>query len=123
MGLTGADRPEGTVFAPLVGRIAPIAQPNGRRRTCPKKFHADKGDDARPCRRYLRRRGIKARIARKKVEGKATLGRHRWVVERTVAWLHSNRRLAIRYERSGALHQAVLDLGCALSCLNALERP
>jgi len=30
--------------------------------------------------------------------------------------------LAIRYERHEALHQAFLDLGCALICLNALTR-
>jgi len=27
------------------------------------------------------------------------LGRHRWVVERTLAWLNRDRRLTIRYER------------------------
>ena len=33
---------------------------------------------------------------------------------RTIAWLHRNRRLLIRYERRPELHQAFLDLGCAL---------
>ncbi len=75
----------------------------------------------RRCRRYLRRRGIKCRIARKGVESKTRLGRHRWVVERTLAWLHANRRLAIRYERLDAIHQAFLDLGCALICLRFLQ--
>ncbi|HEX5505414.1 MAG TPA: IS5 family transposase [Thermomicrobiales bacterium] len=120
-GLTGADRPDETVFEPLVEGIAPIKQPNGRRRKRPKKFHADKGYDVRRCRRYLRRRGIACRIARKGVESKTKLGRHRWVVERTLAWLHSNRRLAIRYERLEAIHQAFLDLGCALICHNCLQ--
>jgi len=45
-------------------------------------------------------------IARKGVEGKTRLGRHRWVVERTLTWLHSNRRLAIRYEREDLLDAA-----------------
>jgi len=32
------------------------------------------------------------------------------------------RRLAIRYERREELHQALLDLACALICLKALRR-
>jgi transposase len=119
--LTGADRPDQPAFEPLVERIPPIAQPNGRRRRRPKKLHADQGYDVRRCRRYLRRRGIQCRIARKGVESKTHLGRHRWVVERTFAWLHRYRRLAIRYERREELHQALLDLGCALICFHALQ--
>jgi hypothetical protein len=35
----------------------------------------------------LRKRGIKSRIARKGIESGERLGRHQWVVERTLAWL------------------------------------
>jgi len=31
-------------------------------------------------------------------------GRHRWVVEHTLAWLARYRRLTISYERTAALH-------------------
>ncbi len=121
-GLTGAERPDETVFEPLVEAIPPIRQPNGRRRKRPRKLHADKGYDVRRCRRFLRQRKIKVRIARKGVESKAKLGRHRWVVERTLAWLNHFRRLAIRYERREDIHQALLDLGCALICFRFLQR-
>ena len=47
-------------------------------------------------RRYLRRRGITARIARIGVDFSERLDRHRWVVERTISWLLAFRRLAIR---------------------------
>jgi len=30
--------------------------------------------------------------------------RHRWVVERTFAWLHNFRRLVVRYERKAHLY-------------------
>jgi transposase len=50
------------------------------------------------CKGALRRRGIKSRIARKGIESSEKLGRHRWVVERTLAWLAKYRRLTIRYE-------------------------
>jgi transposase len=46
-----------------------------------------------------RRRGIMPRIARRRVEGSERLGRHRWVVERTLAWFARFRRLTVRYER------------------------
>jgi hypothetical protein len=48
----------------IVEDIPPIRMPAGRRRTRPAKVHADKGYDSRVNRAYLRRRGIKARIAR-----------------------------------------------------------
>ena len=83
----------------------------------PTKLHADKGYDYPACRAALAERGIADRIARRGIEDRPQLGRHRWVVERTLAWLARYRRLTIRYERDEMLHQAFLDLGCALICL------
>lgn len=120
-GLTAANRPDDTVFEALVDSVEPIKRPRGRPRRRPAKLHADKGYDYRHCRAHLRRRGIKGRIARKGVESKTKLGRYRWVVERTLAWLHRFRRLTIRYERLEELHQAFLDLGCALICLSFIR--
>ena len=60
------------------------------------------------------------RIARKGVESSQTLGRYRWVAERTLSWLDNNRRLTIRYERRDDIHLAFLYLGCALICLDHL---
>jgi transposase len=51
------------------------------------------------------------RIARRGIESSQRLGRHRWVVERTVAWLNRYRRLTICYERRADIHQAFLTLG------------
>jgi hypothetical protein len=31
-----------------------------------------------------------------------------------LAWLNQFRRLTVRYERRASIHQAFLDLGCAL---------
>jgi hypothetical protein len=42
---------------------------------------------------WLRQRAIAPRIARKGIESSTTLGKHRWVIERTVAWLFGYRRL------------------------------
>ena len=94
----------------------------GRPRKRPTKLHADLGYASRKNRAALRRRHIAPRIARKGIESRERLGRHRWVAERDFAWLHRNRRLLVRYERDPALHDAFLDLGCALICWQFLER-
>jgi transposase len=69
----------------------------------------------------LRRRGIECRIARRGIESSQRLGRHRWVVERTFAWINRFRRLAVRYERLADIHLAFVDLACALICLRFLQ--
>lgn len=99
--------------------LGPRGRP-GRPRQRPGKLHADKAYDVPRCRRYLRRRGIGCRIARKGVESSERLGRHRWVVERTLAWFARHRRLTIRYERRDDAHLALLHLTSSLICLNYL---
>ena len=86
----------------------------GRLRKRPGKLHADKGYGFSRCRQALRKRGIKPRITRRGIESSERLGTHRWVVERTLAWLNRYRRLQVRYERRADIHQAFLSLGCAL---------
>ena len=120
--LTGANRHDSMVFEALIDAVPAIRQPSGRRRKRPAKLHADKAYDIPRCRRALTRRRIKVRIARKGIESSTRLGRHRWVIERTLAWLSRYRRLTIRYERRVDIHQAFLTLGCALICFNHLPR-
>ena len=118
--LTGANRHDAVVFEELLDAVPLIRQPNGWRRKRPGKLHADKAYDIPRCRRALTRRHIKVRIARKGIDSSERLGRHRWVVERTLSWLNRYRRLTIRYERRADIHQAFLTLGCALICFKAL---
>ncbi len=121
--LTGANRHDSMVFEELIDAVPMIRQPSGQRRKRPAKLHADKAYDIPRCRRFLHRRHIKVRIARRGIESSQRLGRHRWVIERTLAWLHRYRRLTIRYERRVDIHQAFLTLGCALICFNRLPPP
>ena len=108
-------------FEELIDAVEPIKRPRGRPRRPPEKLHADKAYDDNKCKGTLRRRGRKSRIARKGIESSEKLGRYRWVVERTLAWLSKYRRLAIRYERRDDIHEAFLHLGCSLICLNYLS--
>jgi IS5 family transposase len=89
----------------------------------PAKLHGDKGYDDPRCRRALRRRGICPRIARRGIEPSQRLGRHRYVVERSLAWLVGYRRLQVRYERRADLLLGFAYLACALICLKSLNQP
>jgi transposase len=110
------------VFEELVDSIPPIKGARGGPRKRPDKQHADKGYDYPRCRGSLRRRGIKARIARRGVDSSERLGRWRWVVERTFSWMACYRRLVVRYERRADIHEGFLQLTCALICFNRLQK-
>jgi transposase len=81
----------------------------------------DRGYDSQPHRDRLAARGIIAIFGRRRTSHGSGLGVFRWVVERTLAWLHRFRRLAVRYERHDRVHHAFLTLGCALICWNYLK--
>ncbi len=119
--LSGANRHDSMFLAPLLdGQRAVKGTGRGRPRRRPLKLHADKGYDNRRCRAYLRRRGITARIARIGVDSSQRLGRHRWVVERTIGWLMAYKRLALRYDRTAATITALARLAVTLICARRL---
>src|SRR5919199_1479726 len=107
-----------------VDAIPPIFGPRGkpgRPRFRPDKLHADKGYDYPEKLRALRKRGITPRIARKGIESGERLGRYRWVVERSLAWLLGFRRLGVRYERRAEMLRGLLHLACSLICIRFLK--
>ena len=118
--VTAANVNDTTMFQAIVADIPPIRTPAGRRRARPAKVHADKGYDSRANRAYLRRRGIRARIARRQIESSARLGRHRWKVERSLSWLSCWRRLQVRWDRDAGRWFAFVLVACAVVCFNRL---
>jgi IS5 family transposase len=123
VGLSAANTHDSQLLEAMVDAVPAVIGPRGcpgRPRRRPAKLHADKGYDYPTCRRALRRRGIRPRIARRGVESSQRLGHHRWKVERSLAWLLANRRLTVRYERRADILQALLHLACALICLRKL---
>ncbi len=89
MRLTGANQHDSTMLEEMVDAVPLIRQSWGPPRKRPGKLHADKAYDNRRCRRSLRQRRIQPRIARRGIESRTRLGRHRWVVERTLALILS----------------------------------
>jgi transposase len=86
------------------------------------KLHADQAYDRADLRRWLRGKRIGVRIARKGVDSSQRLGRHRWVIERTMSWLTGYRRLSPRYERNPRDYLAFLGLAAAICCYKRLRR-
>ena len=119
--LTGGNRHDSTQLIPLVDRVPPVRGTVGRPRRRPDRVTGDRAYDYPSRRRELRQRGIKAEIARRQTEHGSGLGRYRWVVERTFAWLHKFKRLLVRYDRRHEIHQAFLALGCCLVCFRRLQ--
>lgn len=75
--LTTANVHDSTVFEDLVDSVPPVKGKRGRPRKRPDKPHADKGYDYPRCRRFLGKRGIKVRMARRGLESSERLGRWR----------------------------------------------
>ena len=111
-----------TMLLELVDAIPALPGPDGKMRNRPKKLHGDKGYDSNRHRQALTRRGIIHRLGRRRIDQGVRLGKHRWVVERTLSWLNRYRRLRIRYERRDDIHQAFLSLASALICWKFVQR-
>ena len=119
--LTGANRHDVTQLLPLVAAIPPVGGKRGRPRRKPDQVQGDRAYGSEPHRRILRSMGITPVLAQRLTAHGSGLGVHRWVVERTLAWLHQFRRLRVRYERRADIHEAFLSLGCSMICFKRLN--
>lgn len=108
----------------------------------PGEVWADRGYCSNPLRAELEARGISAQISRRRRAGEAPLpgqatrigrsgrqkvvrrtdpqARHRWVVERTNAWLRRFRRLTIRTEPNSQVYLAYLTIALVIILGRAL---
>ncbi len=120
--LTGANRHDSQEALPLVDAIPPLQGERGRPRRRPDCVLGDRAYDAEAIRCGLRARHIGPRLAVRRTKHGSGLGRFRWVVERTFAWLNQFRRLRVRYDKRADIHEAFLSLGCALICWQSLRK-
>ena len=111
--------------------LATITVPRGgpgRSKTKPKRLIADKAYDSDPFRESLGKRRIeficphrRNRVKPPTQDGrKLRRYRRRWIVERTIAWLGSFRRLIVRHEYSPRMFLAFIHFACALLTLRGL---
>ena len=118
--LTGANAHDVTALLPLVEAIPAVKGQPGRPRRRPARVQGDRAYDSEPHREELRKKGIEPVLAKRNTEHGSGLGVYRWVVERTISWLHQFRRLRIRWERRPEIHEAFLSLACSLICWRSL---
>jgi transposase len=114
--LTGANRNDSEEALALVDAIPPLRGGRSRPRFRPDCVLGDRGYDAAAIRRGLRLRHIVPLLAMRRTAHGSGLGRWRWVVERTFAWLNQFRRLRVRYDKRADIHEAFVTLACALIC-------
>jgi transposase len=119
--VTGGHRNDVTQLVPLVDAVAPITVQDDRPHRGPRRIVADRGYDHDKHRRLMRERGIEPDIARRRTGHGSGLGKERWVVERTISWLHQFRRLRIRWERDPEIHLAFMHLACVIVCWRRLR--
>jgi transposase len=119
--VTAANEHDVTQLLPLVTSIPPVRGKPGPPRQLPERLQGDRAYDSQAHRRLLRWLGITPVLARRGSAHGSGLGKTRWVVERTLSWLHQYRRLRVRYERRPDIHQAFLDIGCILICYKCLR--
>ena len=122
MSLTGGNRNDVTQLIPLIQAVPPIRGRRGRPRQRPVALYADRGYDHDKYRRLLWQRGIRPVIAERGHPHGSGLGVFRYVVERTIAWLHGFRRLRIRWERRDDIHEAFLGLATCLITHRHVQR-
>src|SRR4051794_24158132 len=118
--VTAANRNDVTEMAPLVNKLPEVAGKVGHPRRKPDAMQGDLAYDSEPHREGLRQMGIEPVLPEKGIDEGKGLGETRWPVERTLAWIHQNRRLRIRYERRPDIHQAFLTLALIKICASAL---
>ncbi|MFE7313426.1 transposase [Streptomyces sp. NPDC057555] len=120
--VSGANAHDSLALKPLIRGIPAIRSRRGPRRRRPVKLRADKAHFSAEHVTWLRGRGLIPRITRPGIESSERLGRHRWKIERSIAWLFGYRRLTIRYERTGSHFLAFLGLAATLTCYKKLTK-
>jgi transposase len=121
--VTAANVNDGTKLLDMVDAVPPVRGKVGAPRRRPFALVADKAYHSLDRAISLHMRGIQPLLPRRGTDEDRGLGTLRWVVERTISWLHQFRRLRVRHERRADIHQAFLSIGCILICFRTLDPP
>ena len=89
---------------------------------CIRTVFADKGCDAERHRDLCHTVGGRPRIHKRGRPRGSGLEKRRWPVERNLAWLLNNSRLALRYDRLGIVVHSLLKAACIFLVVGRLSR-
>lgn len=112
----GANASDHTQLMPVVEEYPKVGGQPGRPRETPDELYADRGYDSEAARELLRLLGIEPYIAKRNTEHGSGLGKVRWVVERTIAWIKGLRRMRVRYDRLKVIQDAWNSLAMSVLC-------
>ena len=101
---------------PIVLDFPRVGGTPGRPKEHPDDVYADRGYDSESTRALLRWLGAEPHIAKRNTPHGSGLGKIRWVVERTIAWLKGLRRMRVRYDRLKVIQEAWNTLAAAVIC-------
>jgi transposase len=118
--ITSANRHDINELLPLVDAVS-VKGRRGRPRRRPQRVQGDRAYTSKAYQHELRRRHIQPLLAQRPAPHGSGLGIYRWVVERSLSWLHQQRRLRTRYERRADIHNAFVLLGCIRICHRVLS--
>ena len=116
--VTAANRHDVTALL-AVTLAVPLRLVGGEDRL-PARLLGDQAYDSEGHEEILRWLGAEPVFAQRGREHGSGLGKERYVVEQTIAALHQNRRLKVRYERRSDIHLAFLTLACIKVCFYRL---
>jgi len=117
----GANASDHTQIIPLVLEFPHVGGKPGRPKEKPDDLYADRGYDSDATRWILEWLGIEPHIGRRKTPHGSGLGKVRWVVERTIAWIKGLRRLRVRYDRLSVIQEAWNILAACVICFRILH--
>ena len=120
---TPANMHDSRMAMPLVAAMPSIPGPRGRPRSKPRVLQGDAAYGGAPLIQQVKALGIKSLLkplTREPVHGSG-LGKTRYVVERTLSWFSTFRRIRLCYERCGEHFQAFHELAAAIICANRLR--
>ncbi len=117
--LTPGQVHESQAFEDVMAGGAVRRNGSGRPKQRPHRASGDKADSNRAIRAYLRRRGIRVTIPRKRDEHRRgpfdrELYKERNRIERLINRLKQNRRLTTRYEKRAENYRAMWVIGAIL---------
>lgn len=116
-----ANQRDEQLVEPMLKRLPRLPDGKGGYRKKPKKLQGDRGYGFKYVIKLLMRLLIVSLLAVRGSPHGSGLGKTRYVIERTMAWLSNRRRLKFCYERTGEHFRAFHVLAACVICSKRLD--
>ena len=117
-----ANQRDEELVEPMLKQFPPLPDRKGKVRRKPKVLQGDRGYGFPHIIKLLVRLVIGSLLAVRGHPHGSGLGKTRYVIERTMAWLSEYRRLKLCYERSGERFRGFHVLAACVICSNRLQQ-